>query len=29
MRLMIQTVALMDDRYRRTQTERWMAIRFR
>ena len=29
MRLMTQTVALMDDRYRRTQTEKWMAIRFR
>lgn len=29
MRLMHQTVSLMDDRYRRTQTERWMAIRFR
>ena len=29
MRLMLQTVALMDDRYRRGQLERWMAIRFR
>ena len=29
MRLMLQTVALMDDRYRRTQLEGWMAIRFR
>ncbi|MGM9603532.1 MAG: DUF2207 family protein [Faecousia sp.] len=29
MRLMLQTVALMDDRYLRMQTEKWMAIRFR
>ena len=29
MRLMLQTVALMDDRYRRGHLERWMAIRFR
>lgn len=29
MRLMTQTVALMDDRYRRMQTDKWMAIRFR
>lgn len=29
MRLMLQTAAQMDDRYRRMKTERWMAIRFR
>ena len=29
MRLMLQAVAQMDDRYRRIQLERWMAIRFR
>lgn len=29
MRLMTQAVALMDDRYRRMQTDKWKAIRFR
>ena len=29
MRLLTQTVDLMDSRYHRMQTERWMAIRFR
>ena len=29
MRLMLQTVEQMDDRYRRNKLERWMAIRFR
>lgn len=29
MRLMNQAVAVMDDRYRRMQIEKWMAIRFR
>lgn len=29
MRLMNQAVAIMDDRYRRMQMEKWMAVRFR
>ena len=29
MRLLTQTADLMDSRYRRTQTERWMAVRIR
>lgn len=29
MRLMNQAVTIMDDRYRRMQMEKWMAVRFR